>query len=299
MNQPGLAGVGLLLFLVGFMFKIGAVPFHQWVPDAYEVAPTPVTAFMSVGVKVAAFGALLRVFVEANGPALQEIAWVDVFWCVALVTMVAGNALAAVQSSVERMLAYSGVAHTGYAMVGLVVAARGPSGDAVAATVVYLLAYAFMTLGAFAVVIYAGRNGRDAETYEDYAGFASRRPWAALAMSIFMLSLAGLPPTAGFFGKFMLFRAAVAQGEIALAVVGVLASVISLYYYLRVMVFMYMKPASAEASAGGPSPEGAEETSDVGAASAIALAAVFTMLIGLAPDMAYGRVVVEALRELM
>jgi NADH-quinone oxidoreductase subunit N len=284
--QPALAGIGLVLVLVGFFFKVGAVPFHQWLPDAYEGAPTSVTAFMSVGVKAAAFGALLRVLLEAGGPALRQVAWTDVLWCVCVATMIGGNLLAAAQRSVKRMLAYSGVAHSGYAMIGAILAARGDRGAA-AATVIYLIVYAFMTLGAFAFVIYAGRNGKDAETYEDYAGLAARRPWAALGMSVFMLSLAGIPPTAGFFGKFVLFREAVREGEVALAIWGVVTTLVSLYYYLRVMVFMYMKPAPEEPAAA---------PADPGAGWAVLLTALFTVVLGVAPQAAYEALVLPALR---
>jgi NADH-quinone oxidoreductase subunit N len=265
------------------------VPFHQWVPDAYEGAPTPVTTFMSVGVKTAAFGALLRVLLEAGGTQLQAIAWDWAFWAVALVTMILGNVLAATQTSVKRMLAYSGVAHTGYAMVGVIAAVRAADPrEAVAGTLMYLLAYAFMTLGAFAFVMYAGRDGRDAEPYEEYAGLASRRPWAALGMAVFMLSLAGLPPTAGFFGKFVLFKAAVREGEMALVIVGVLTSLVSLTYYLRVLVYMYMKPG----------PAAAEGKSDSNAGAAVLLTAVFTLVVGILPGLWYGRVVLHALEHL-
>jgi NADH-quinone oxidoreductase subunit N len=281
--------MGLLLFLAGLFFKIGAVPFHQWVPDAYEGAPTPVTTFMSVGVKTAAFGALLRVLLEAGGSELRSIAWDWAFWTVAAATMILGNVLAATQASVKRMLAYSGIAHTGYAMVGVMAAIRAADPhEAVAGTLMYLLAYAFMTLGAFAFVIYAGRDGRDAETYEDYAGLASRRPAAALGMAVFMISLAGLPPTAGFFGKFMLFKAAVREGEIALVVLGVLTTLVSLTYYLRVLVFMYMKPG----------PEGADAKPDANAGAAVLLTAVFTVVVGILPGLWYGRVVLHALEHL-
>jgi len=243
-------GVGLLL--IGLLFKVGAVPFHMWVPDVYEGAPTSTTAFMAVAVKAAAFGALIRVVYVAL-PELPGI-WMSLLWVLSAATMIVGNVLAVQQQSVKRMLAYSGIAHTGYALIGLV-ALYGTDGqvsaDALEAVVFYLIVYTFMTLGAFAFLVYMGHEvthpdgetveWQDAESLDDLAGLATRRPWAALAMAIFMVSLAGIPPTAGFFGKFYLFGAAVAQGHVLLVIVGVLASLVSLYYYMRVIIYMYMK----------------------------------------------------------
>lgn len=269
-----LATTGLVLALVGFLFKIGAAPFHLWLPDAYEGAPTPVTAFMSVAVKAAAFGALIRVGLEASD---QSKVMVEVAAIATAVTLILGNVVAAAQSSVKRMLAYSSIAHTGYALIGVVTAMRSTGAareEALEASLLYLFLYGFMSIGAFAMVQYAGRNGRDAESYDDFAGLSTRRPWAALAMTIFMLSLAGIPPTAGFFAKFTIFKAALSTGETALVIVGVLTTVVSLYYYLKVVVAMYMRPA----------PEGAVEGEpDGNAGLAVALAAIFTVALGIVP----------------
>ncbi|HXG60818.1 MAG TPA: NADH-quinone oxidoreductase subunit N [Planctomycetota bacterium] len=281
-----LATAGLALLAVGLCFKVGAAPFHMWVPDVYEGAPTPVTAFMSVAVKASAFGAFLRVLLTAGAP--ERTAWGEILVGLALLTMVVGNFLAVAQRSVKRMLAYSSVAHTGYVLVAAA-ALRTPgpwARDAAASAVFYLFTYTFMTLGAFAFLAYAGRRGRDAEDLDDYAGLARRRPWAALGMTIFMASLAGLPPTAGFLAKFLVFRAAVAAGEIPLVLVGVLTSAVSVYYYLRVVVRMYMEPGE-EAADGRVGPERPAP----GAAWVVAAAAFFTVALGILPrlyvDLAY------------
>jgi len=244
------AGFGLLL--VGFAFKIGAVPFHMWVPDVYEGAPTTTTAFMAVTVKAAGVGALVRVVLIAA--ASRPDLWADVLWFMAFATMIVGNLLAIQQDSVKRMLAYSSVAHTGYALVA-VATMSGTDGlfssAGATAALFYLFVYTFMTFGAFALLVYMGHEvpvpgksepeWQDAEHIDDLAGIATRRPWAALAMAIFLVSLGGIPPTAGFVGKFMLFSAAVDQGHVGLVIVGVLASLVSMYYYLRVVVAMYMR----------------------------------------------------------
>ncbi|MEQ1564551.1 MAG: NADH-quinone oxidoreductase subunit N [Myxococcota bacterium] len=247
-SSPLLA-TGFGLVIVGFAFKIGAVPFHMWVPDVYEGAPTTTTAFMSVTVKAAGVGALIRVLLIA-APARADL-WADLVWWMAVATMIAGNLLAIRQTSVKRMLAYSSIAHTGYALVALATmkATDGSfSPDGAAGGLFYLLVYTFMTLGAFMVLVYLGHEvqgpnrveWQDAESFDDLAGMGARHPWAAAAMTVFLVSLGGVPPTAGFFGKFALFTQAVAQGHVVLAVIGVLASLVSMYYYLRVVVSMYM-----------------------------------------------------------
>jgi NADH-quinone oxidoreductase subunit N len=226
--------LGIALVLVGFGFKVALIPFHVWAPDVYEGAPTAVTAFMAVGVKAAAFAAFARVFVEA----LSGVAptWTALLALLAALTMTVGNVTAVLQRSVKRMLAYSSIAHAGYALVGLVVATR----DGGAALCFYLAVYAFMTLGAFAVLIALGRRGEPNEDLADWAGVGFRHPVLGLSMAVFMLSLAGIPPTAGFAGKFYLFSAAVDAGWTSLAVIGVLNSLVSVYYYLGVLVAMYM-----------------------------------------------------------
>ena len=230
----GMAGVALLL--VGFAFKVAAVPFHMWTPDVYEGAPTAVTAFMSVGAKVGGFAAMIRVFVAAL-PELGD-AWVPAVAVVAALTMIVGNVVALAQQNVKRMLAYSSIAHAGYIMIG--VAATMGSEDAVPAALFYMLAYLFTNLGAFAVVIAVERRERGGLLLDDYKGLARRSPLMALALAYFMLSLTGVPPTGGFSGKFFLFRAAVEADLVWLALVGVVTSVISAYFYLRLVYLSYM-----------------------------------------------------------
>ena len=226
--------LGMALLLVGFGFKVALIPFHVWTPDVYEGAPTAVTAFMAVGVKAAAFAAFARVFVLAFGRVAAS--WTGLLWVLAALTMTVGNVTAVRQRNVKRMLAYSSIAHAGYALVGLV--AGGKEGGA--ALLFYLAVYSFMTLGAFAVVIALGRSGEPGEDLADWAGAGFRHPILGLSMAVFMLSLAGVPPTAGFAGKFYLFSAAVDAGYVGLAVIGVLNSLVSVYYYLGVLVAMYM-----------------------------------------------------------
>ena len=226
--------LGIALVLVGLGFKVALIPFHVWTPDVYEGAPTAVSAFMAVGVKVAAFAALARVFMAALGDVAAS--WAGLLWVLAALTMTVGNVTAVMQRSVKRMLAYSSIAHAGYALVGVVAATR----DGGAALLFYLATYVFMTLGAFAVLIALGRRGEPNEDLADWAGVGFRHPVLGLSMAVFMLSLAGIPPTAGFAGKFYLFSAAVDAGYVGLAVVGVLNSLVSVYYYLGVLVSMYM-----------------------------------------------------------
>jgi len=225
---------GMALLLVGFGFKVAAVPFHVWTPDVYEGSPTAVTALMAVGVKAAGFAAFARVFMHTLTMMAGD--WGGVLWVLAALTMTIGNVTAILQRNIKRMLAYSSIAHAGYLLVGMV--AGGEYGGT--AVLFYLIAYTLMTLGAFAVVIALGRRGAPNENLDDYAGVGFRYPFLGLAMMIFMLSLAGVPPLAGFIGKFYIFSAAVRSGYIGLAVIGVLNSVISVYYYVGVLVRMYM-----------------------------------------------------------
>jgi NADH-quinone oxidoreductase subunit N len=240
-----LAG-GVFLLLVGFAFKVGAVPFHFWVPDVYEGAPTPVTGFMSVAVKAAAFAAWVRILMHELSPLDSE--WAYPLKLMAIVTMTFGNLLAISQTSVKRMLAYSSIAHAGYVLVALVAGEEwgGPP------VLFYLLIYGPMTFGAFAVVTALSDKGMWREAYSDFAGVGFQRPFLGMAMSLFMLSLAGFPPLAGFAGKFYVFRSAVNSGHIDLAIIGVINSVLSVVYYLRVIVMMYMEGAKGD-SAGGKS----------------------------------------------
>jgi NADH-quinone oxidoreductase subunit N len=226
--------VGIALLIVGFGFKVAAAPFHVWTPDVYEGAPTTVTAFMAVGVKAAAFAAFARVFLHTLGPVHAE--WEGILWVIAVLTMTVGNITALVQRNIKRMLAYSSIAHAGYLLVAMV-AGKDLGG---AALMYYLVAYGVMTLGAFGVVIAVGRHGEPNEEVNDYMGLGLRYPVLGVAMTLFMLSLTGVPPLVGFTGKFYIFSAAVEAGYIWLAVIGVLNSVISAYYYIRVVVNMYM-----------------------------------------------------------
>ncbi len=230
-----LAQVGLALVLVGFTFKISSFPFHQWTPDVYEGAPTTITAYMSVTVKAAAFVALLRVFVEAFGGIDDAVR--TVFWVLAALTMVLGNFMAIVQDNVKRLLAYSSIAHAGYLLIPFVAG----SPPAYAAMLFYLLVYAFMNLGAFAVIVALAHRGEDADRVDDFAGLARVRPGLAALMTLFMLSLAGIPGTAGFIAKFQIFMAAVSAGHVGIAILMALVSVVSVYYYLRIPVVMYMR----------------------------------------------------------
>lgn len=226
---------GMLLMLTGFAFKIAAAPFHMWTPDVYEGAPTPMTAFMSAGPKAAGFAALLRIFLVAL-PTLQ-VEWSQVLWVLAVLTMTVGNITALRQDNIKRILAYSSIAHAGYALVGFVAG----NGTGTAGILFYMLSYAFMNIGAFAIVILVAKKGETNGNVSDFAGLGFRRPVLAVVMTIFLFSLAGVPPAAGFIGKFYLFAGAIQEGYIWLAVIGVLNSAASAYFYLRIMVYMYMK----------------------------------------------------------
>jgi len=221
-------GAGVALLTIGLGFEAALVPFHAWAPDVYEGAPLPVTAFMSVVAKIGAFAGLLRVFPLA----LPQFAaqWGQALAAIAILTMILGNLAALLQTNLKRLLAYSGIAHAGYLLIG--VASGGPAG--IWSVLFYLLVYAGMTLGAFGILLLLERQGAEADRLEDLAGLAARAPWAAVALALFMVSLAGLPPTAGFIAKLYLFRAALGAHQTALALVGVLTSVVAVYYYLRV-----------------------------------------------------------------
>jgi NADH-quinone oxidoreductase subunit N len=253
--MPGLGKLlvpALALLLIGLAFKIGAAPFQVWIPDVYQGAPTAVTGFMATGVKAAAFAILYRVVVEALPAAILAARDTDIslrpllplFWTVSALTMVVGNFAAIRQRNLKRMLAYSGIAHTGYLMMLFAAwAQRGAQVEEfrIDTMAFYLLVYAVMTLGAFGVLtLVRDGRGRRLETFADIAGLARRQPWVALAMTIFMVSLAGLPPMGGFLAKFMVFREAVRADLIVLAVLGIVTSIVSLYYYLLVPVYMYM-----------------------------------------------------------
>jgi NADH-quinone oxidoreductase subunit N len=244
--NPILFLVGAGLLLVGFGFKVAAAPFHMWMPDVYQGAPSPVTGFMSVGAKAAGFAALLRVFVTTFPSLSADLA--PVLWVLAALTMLVGNVAAIVQGNIKRMLAYSSIAHAGYLLMALVpYGQKSPVSDnAVASVLFYLLAYSVTSLGAWAVVSAVEKSeGRGLEL-ADYAGLGRKYPLLAVAMLVFLLSFTGVPPTLGFWGKFYLFRTAIEGGYISLAIIGLLTSLASAYYYLRVVVTMYMQPGEPE-----------------------------------------------------
>jgi len=231
---------GLLLLLVGFAFKVSAVPFHMWTPDAYEGAPTAVTAFMSAGAKAAGFAALLRVALKLMPEWPHE--WTVLLGWIAVLTMTVGNVTALLQTSVKRMLAYSSIAHAGYILVAVVAGGT----DGASAALFYLAVYAFMNLGAFGVLTLLGKGLEEPVLLADLAGLGFRRPFLGIAMTVFMLSLGGIPPTAGFMGKVYVFGVALKAGLVPLVIVGVLNSVVSVFYYLRITVAMYMEEPRGE-----------------------------------------------------
>ncbi len=273
--------LGLAMILIGLGFKVAAAPFPVWTPDVYEGAPTPVTALFSAGPKAAAFALLLRIF--ATVPAATQY-WFWAFWVLAALTMFAGNLGALVQTNMKRLLAYSSIAHAGYILVAFAAVtsmAQGGSAEAApayAAVLFYLLSYALVKLGAFTIVSQLGGFGEKNLSLDDYAGLSQRQPFVAAMLSIYMLSLLGLPVTAGFFGKFYIFKAAVNSHLISLAVLMAINSVIGAYYYLRVIVVMYMREPSAEAAAVGPVPF------PIGVNAVLLITFVGTILFGLYPN---------------
>lgn len=240
--------LGLVLLIFGFGFKVATVPFHSWVPDVYEGSPTPITAFLAAGPKAAGFAVFFRVFMMS----FKELDdhWIKILWLLAVLTMTVGNIVAIKQTNIKRMLAYSSIAHAGYILVALVTA----SSLGMASVLYYVVAYALMNIGAFAIIIMLGRKGEENAQLSDYSGLGYKHPLLAITMTIFLLSMAGIPPLAGFVGKFYVFSAAIKSGFITLAIIGVINSVISVYYYLRVTVFMYMKDPMREFSPLSTSP---------------------------------------------
>ena len=263
--------LAVILVVAGVGFKIAAVPFHMWAPDVYEGAPTPVTAFLSVGSKAASFAMLIRIFIE--GLPAMSADWRLLFYVLSVFTMTVGNIAAVTQSNIKRMLAYSSIAHAGYLLMGIVAGTtRG-----VTATLIYLLIYSFMQLGAFAVVVLLRRQDVIGDELKDFSGLHFRNPFAAFAMLLFMLSLGGIPPTAGFMGKFWLFSAAIDAHYYWLAVIGVLNSAVSLYYYVRVVVFMYVKKETL----------GSEPASTPALNLALAVAVAATLVLGVYPRLLF------------
>jgi NADH-quinone oxidoreductase subunit N len=267
-NPIALTGLGLVV--VGFAFKISAVPFHQWTPDVYEGAPAAVTAFMSVAVKAAAFATLLRVLAMAFDPAGE--AMIQILWVLAALTIVVGNLMAVIQDNVKRLLAYSSVAHAGYLLIGFATGTQ----EGYAAVLFYLVVYLFMNLGAFGVVVALANEGQDCERLHSFTGLAKTRPALAGAMMLFLVSLAGIPGTAGFIAKFTIFAAAVRADLIGLSILGVLMSVVSIYYYLRIPVLMYMHEPEEDIA---PRAEVAS-----GEALVLGLCAFMVLFLGLFPN---------------
>jgi NADH-quinone oxidoreductase subunit N len=263
-----LFGVGFLA--VGLLFKIGAVPFHSWTPDVYQGAPTPITAFMAAATKVAAFGAMLRVFYAGLGGARWD--WEPMLWAVAILTMLLGAVVAIVQTDVKRMLAYSSIAHAGFMLTGVVATNR----SGLAATMFYLLAYGFTTIGAFAIVTLVRDAGGEATHLSQWAGLGRRSPLVAGVFAILLLSFAGIPLTGGFTSKFAVFAAAVSADATPLVVVGVLSSAIAAFFYIRVIVLMFFSQPVAE----GP----AVAVPSVFTTTAVALGAAVTVVLGVLPQ---------------
>ena len=232
--------LGVVLFIIGFGFKVASVPFHMWAPDVYHGAPTPITAFMAVGPKAAAFAAFFRVFITAV-PDLTS-SWSLLISIIAVLSMTIGNLGAIMQTNIKRLLAYSSVSHVGYILIALV----AKNSMSTASLLFYMLSYAFVIFGAFGIVIILGRRGNENLEIKNYAGLAYKHPVLALSMAVFMLSLGGLPPFAGFVAKFYIFSAALSEGHVLLVVIAVLNSVVSFYYYLKVIVYMYMQEAQDE-----------------------------------------------------
>ena len=231
--------IGVALVLVGFGFKVAVVPFHMWTPDVYEGAPTPVTAFFAVAPKAAGFAVLIRLFLNFwdSVPNSSVLFWA--LWTISVLTMVVGNLVALRQTNIKRLLAYSSIAHAGYLLVAILA-------QDYASLVFYLAAYLFMNIGAFAAVIGLSKTGTEYLELDDFAGIGFRYPWIGGTLSVFLLSLAGFPPTAGFLAKFYVFSAAVRAGLVPLVVIGVLASLVSVFYYLRIVVYMYMREPGRE-----------------------------------------------------
>ncbi|MFZ3071693.1 MAG: NADH-quinone oxidoreductase subunit N [Thermodesulfobacteriota bacterium] len=267
LNDPVL-GIALILMVAGFAFKVAGVPFHMWAPDAYEGAPTPITGFISVASKAAAFAAMIRIFMGGLGPAYDK--WFVLVALISVASMFYGNITAIAQSNIKRMLAYSSIGHAGYALLGVAVG----TGEGAGSVMFYSLVYVFMTLGAFTIVVVLRKEGRDGETIEDYAGLSKTHPLLAFLMMVFMFSLAGIPPAAGFMGKFYVFMALIHKGMIGLAIAAVLMSAVAAYFYIRVIMLMYMKePAFVH-----------ETAPSKGVSYALAVSLVMVVALGVYPN---------------
>jgi NADH-quinone oxidoreductase subunit N len=258
----------VVLFAVAFGFKIAAVPFHMWAPDAYEGAPTSITAFMSVGPKAAGFAALGRVFMIAFSS--MQVEWSTILIPLAILSMIFGNVIALSQTNIKRMLAYSSIAHAGYALLGVIVG----TDEGLSSMMSYMFIYVFMNIGAFAVIIMLRSEGFRGEDISDYEGLAKTHPVTSALMLIFMFSLTGIPPTAGFIGKFYVFMEAINAGYISLVIIAVIFSVVSAFFYLRVVMYMYMKEPKGEVAL----------TTSVPIGFVLAITALITIILGVFPS---------------
>jgi NADH-quinone oxidoreductase subunit N len=262
--------IAFVLLMAGFGFKLALAPFHPWAPDVYQGAPTPVAGWISVAPKAATLIVLVRLF-TAMTPLLPKVSWMHLVAVLSVLSMLIGNAVAIVQRDLKRMLAYSGIAHVGY----MTIAMLSMRDDNVAAVAVYTIVYALMNIGAFGVVSLLAKNQNDPQTLDDVAGLGFRRPYYGLALAICMFSLAGLPPTAGFIAKFYIFKSAVDSGHTTIALIGIFASIISVYYYLRVVYYLYMKePAEGFV---------VETIGDVFSVGALAISMIGILVIGIYP----------------
>ena len=278
-DHSSMVVIALVLILVGLLFKVSAVPFHMWTPDAYEGAPTPATTYMATVVKAGGFAMLVRVLLTCFGDKVSmswATGWPPIVMWIAVITMTVANLIAGQQESVKRMLAYSSIAHAGYILVGVVAAVHSPTAG-ISGVLFYLLTYTVTTAGAFGALILCGSRGKEAVTFEDLAGIGRRNPAAGLAFSLFLVSLAGIPPTAGFFGKWFIFRGAIDAGFTTVTVIAFLNSVLSVYYYLRVMVFMYMREPAAGAPVAVP-------MRSMYVSSALLISAILVLLLGILPN---------------
>jgi NADH-quinone oxidoreductase subunit N len=270
-NRPAgdpISMMAMITLSAGMFFKIAAVPFHQWTPDAYEGAPTSITAFMSVAVKAASFAMMVRIFMVAVLPLREQ--WAPVMVAVSVLTMTIGNIAAITQSNVKRLLAYSSISHAGYILIGFI--AGNQTG--LTAVPLYLLIYTFTNIGAWAVIVALRRRDVIGEHIDEMSGLVFKNPGAAILMLIFLLSLAGIPPTAGFIAKYYLFAAAIQTGYNVLAVIAVLNAAISIYFYLRIVVVMFMRDATEKTGL----------VYSTGLLAALGVAIIFTLLIGVYPD---------------
>jgi NADH-quinone oxidoreductase subunit N len=261
--------VAFILLMAGFGFKLALAPFHPWAPDVYQGAPTPVAGWLSVAPKAATLIALARLLL-AMGPVVERMQWTRMLATLSILSMIVGNSVAIVQRDLKRMLAYSGIAHVGYMMIALLTVRD----DSIAAVAVYTIVYALMNIGAFGVISMLAKNQNDPQTLDDIAGLGFRRPFYGLALTICMFSLSGLPPTGGFISKFYIFRTAIESGHLTVAIIGILTSIVSVYYYLRVVYYLYMREA----------PEGqAVPISGIFATGALAIAMIGILIIGIFP----------------